>query len=122
MGNSRRFVILVGALGLTLSHVASAQTAGTSAGHCESLPRVIHQVEPGPSHYPQKDSAVVVLDILVSEKGKPLDPKVVTSSGIKEFDSDAMSTVKKWRFTAAVCNGKSAPVHIAVEIKSNVVH
>jgi TonB family protein len=99
---------------------AYSQTSEEARKNCSELPRVTYQVpvSPPPDH---SGSAKAVVNILVDEKGRPREPKVVTSSGSKEFDEDAISTVKQWRFKAAVCDGKAAPVHILVELKSNLV-
>jgi TonB family protein len=85
-----------------------AQTASGSKKNC-APPRVTYSPEPAPAHYPKKDSAVAVLNILVDEKGRVSDSKLVTSSGSDDFDRDALSTVQNWRFKPANCDGKAIP-------------
>jgi TonB family protein len=98
-----------------------AQAASGSKKNCVP-PRVIYSPEPGPSHYPKKDSADVSIDVLIDAKGKVLEPKVVTSSGTDEFDHDAIVAVRAWRFKPSTCDGKPIPVHIIVQVHSSVKH
>jgi TonB family protein len=85
-------------------------------------PEVTYRTDPPPSHYPRTDSASALLNILIDEKGKVLDPNVTKSSGSRDFDHDASVAVSKWRFKPATCDGKPFPVHIAVQLNSQVKH
>jgi protein TonB len=116
--------VLWGAMSLLVVFVScgmSAQTANGSKKNCVP-PRVIYSPEPAPSYYSKKDSAVAVLNVLVDEKGQVSDTKVVRSSGSDDFDRDALSTVRNWRFKPASCDGKALPAHMNVEIISSVTH
>jgi TonB family protein len=106
---------------VSVSSSVCAQRASGTRKDCVP-PRVTYSPEPSPSHYPRRDSANAAVDILIDEKGHVLDPKIVTSSGIDDFDHDAMVTVRRWRFKPSSCNGKPMPVHVIVQIKSTVMH
>ncbi len=116
-----RVCVAVSLLGASLPRTTYAQTKSASGKPCV-LPMPIYQPEPPPSHYPRKDSAVATLEITIDEKGRVLDPKVITSSGIDEFDHDALVAVQKWRFKPSTCDGKPVVTHIAVQVKSTVTH
>ncbi len=105
----------------SFSCVAGAQTTMDARKNC-APPRATHSPEPSPSHYPRKDSAVAGLNILIDEKGRVLDPKIVEWSGSDAFDRDAMVAVRKWRFKPSTCDGKPISVHIGVQIHSTVMH
>jgi TonB family protein len=104
---------------VSASWIMCAQTTNGSGKKCLP-PQVTYSPEPPPSHYPLKDSALAVLNVLVDEKGQVLDPKVVKSSGSDEFDHDAMGAVQKWRFKPASCDGKPIPTRMKLQISSKV--
>jgi len=47
----------------------------------------------------------VVLEFMVSEKGKPIDPRVVDSEPPGVFDRYALATIKRWRYKPDTVNG-----------------
>ena len=65
---------------------------------------------------------MAIVEIAIDEKGRVFSPKLMTSSGIDEFDRDALALVQKWRFETPTCDGKPASVHIAVEMRSTIRH
>jgi TonB family protein len=66
------------------------------------------------------ESAHTILYIGVDEQGRVVEPKVTKSSGSPDFDRDAMSTVQRWRFKSATCDGKPVSTRINIDIESNV--
>ncbi len=78
-------------------------------------PKATYTPQPPPSHYPLTESAHTILYIGVDEQGR-----VTKSSGSPDFDRDAMSTVQRWRFKSATCDGKPVSTRINIDIESNV--
>ena len=65
-----------------------------------------------PASFPRRvDSAVrrgsVVMEFMVSEKGKPVDPTVVDSEPPGVFDRYALATIKRWRYKPDTVNGEA---------------
>ena len=106
-------------VGVCAQTTATQTTANGSGKKCLP-PKVMYSTEPSPSYYPQKDSAMTVLDVLIDEKGHLHDPKVTRSSGSHEFDDAAIGAVRQWRLKPATCDGKPISTHISLEISSNV--
>jgi len=96
-----------------------AQTDDVPKKNC-APPRPTYSPSPRPSHYPQRESAVVTLSIVVDEKGRVGDPKVVRSSGYEDFDHDAIDAVRRWKFEPSKCDGQPVSARIAIEIDSHV--
>ena len=48
----------------------------------------------------------VVVEFMVSEKGKPVDPRVVDSDPPGVFDRYALATIKRWRYKPDKINGE----------------
>jgi len=103
------------------AQTGDAQTTSGPRKNCVP-PRVAYSEGPPPTLQPRKDSASTSLDVLVDEKGRVLDPKVITASGSDEFDHDARVTVRRWRWKPSTCDGKPLPVHIVAQIRSAVRH
>ncbi len=57
----------------------------------------------------------VSLSLVVDTQGKPQDLEVHQSGG-KDFDTEALKTVQKWRFKPATCDGDPMPMEIRVEV------
>lgn len=49
----------------------------------------------------------VVLSYVVSKEGEVVDPIVVDSSGQKDFENAALSSIKKWKYEPAFRNGQA---------------
>jgi TonB family protein len=90
-----------------------SQTTDGSRKNC-APPRATYN--PSPAYF--YDRGVAVISILVDEKGLVRDPQLVQSSGSKGYDKDGMSTVRKWRFAPALCDGKPSPVRINIDFKA----
>jgi protein TonB len=60
---------------------------------------------PPPIYPPQarreRQEGIVLLAVLVSERGTPTDVNVVNSSGYPLLDRAAMDTVRRWQFVPA---------------------
>jgi TonB family protein len=48
----------------------------------------------------------VLLEFMVSEKGKPIDPRIVKSEPPGVFDQVALATIKRWRYKPDTVNGQ----------------
>jgi TonB family protein len=57
----------------------------------------------------------VVLNILVGPDGRVIQVKVVRSLGLG-LDEQAVTAVRKWRFRAAIRDGKPVPAPAMVEV------
>jgi TonB family protein len=83
----------------------------------DSVPHVIHQTEPEYSqaarsaHY----QGVVVLKLVVDEKGAPRYIRVINSIG-NGLDRQAIKAVRQWVFAPAEKDGRPIPTEIAVEV------
>jgi protein TonB len=113
---SSRAVICLLATSLPLIVFGQTTNAGKKCGP----PQVTYNPAPPPSHYPSKGSALLIVNVLIDEKGRVRDPKITRPSGSDEFDRDALNTVQTWRFKPAKCDGKPIPDHISLEISSRV--
>ncbi len=112
---SRLLVALI-IFGMSPICTVHSQTADGSKKNC-APPRASHN--PSPTYF--YDRGVAIISILVDEKGLVRDPQLFQSSGSKGYDKDAMSTVRKWRFDPALCDGKPSPVRINVEFKAGAL-
>jgi TonB family protein len=119
-GHLGEFVV-ISLLLISLPSGTSGQTANAGGKKC-TPPRATYSPDPPPSHYPLKDSAFVIVNILVDEKGQVREPKVTRTSGSDEFDHDVVAAVHTWRFKSALCDGKPIPAHINVQVNSRVMH
>ncbi len=83
-----------------------------------TAPTLIYKVEPEYSEEARKAKyqGTVVLYIVVDEKGRPRDLKVVRALGLG-LDEKAIEAVKQWRFRPGYLNGK--PVKVAATIEVN---
>ena len=108
-------------LTISLPLATPGQTINAGGKKC-TPPQATYSPYPPPSHYPLKNSASVILNVLIDDKGQIREPKVTRTSGNEEFDHDAVITVQTWRFKSAMCDGKPIPAHISVQVNSQVVH
>jgi protein TonB len=93
----------------------------TSAAVGLVLARPLYRKNPPPA-YPRRArrkgyQGVVILEVLVNEKGKVDELKVFKSSGYKILDKSAISAVQKWLFEAGTKNGRSAQMWVRVPIR-----
>ncbi len=59
---------------------------------------------------------IVMLEVEVTEEGKPATVMLHKSCGYKILDKSALRTVKKWRFLAGITDGKPATTTVIVPI------
>jgi TonB family protein len=111
---------VVGLLMASISHTAGAQATNAVDKKC-SPPQATYSPAVPPSHYPSTTSALAIMYVEIDDKGKVQDVKVARSSGSSDFDHDALSTVRRWRFKPAMCDGKPIAVNINVEMNSRVI-
>ncbi len=77
-------------------------------------PRIVHNVDPFCSD-DGHELDTVVLELIVSEDGKPKDIKVVRSVS-QERDKKSFEAVSQWRFAPATKDGKPVAVRMSVEV------
>lgn len=82
-----------------------------------SAPAVLTKVEPEYSEEARKAKwqGTVVLAIVVDEKGRARDLKVIRSLGLG-LDQKAIEAVEKWIFKPGVKDGKAVPVQATIEV------
>lgn len=87
------------------------------AGNGVSKPVLVHKVEPEYSEAARKArlGGVVVLYIVIDERGHPVNPRVMTSLG-SGLDEKAIEAVLKWRFEPGKKDGKPVSVAVTVEV------
>lgn len=82
-------------------------------------PRVIHQVMPQSNPDDAKGfriSGTVLVGLVVSSKGEPMEVHVVKSLD-KDVDDTAVDAVKQWKFDPAKKDGRPIAVRVTVEIR-----
>lgn len=62
----------------------------------------------------------VLLEVLVSDKGEPLNVKIISSSGSYILDESAFETVKNWQFIPAKKMGKFVQASVIVPIEFKI--
>lgn len=65
----------------------------------------------------------VLLEFMVSEDGKPIDPQVVDSQPKGVFDQEALGAIRRWRYKPVVINGKpvtAGPVRQVINFDSGM--
>jgi protein TonB len=114
---------MIAAITLTQIWFAGAQTNGTEEpvfdlGPGITPPRVVHQVNPSTRSNSRgfKISGTVLIGLVVSSKGAPLNVRVVRSLDA-DVDENAMKAVQDWRFEPARKDGVPVAVRVTVEIR-----
>lgn len=87
-------------------------------GHDVKAPRVLHQVEPeySPSARADHVQGTVIVELIVDEKGRPVEIKVLSPLGYG-LDELALAAVEKWEFVPGTKNGKPVRTLATIEIK-----
>ena len=82
-----------------------------------SGPQVLLKVEPEYSEEARKArwQGVVVLSVVVDEKGQPRDLRVVRSLGLG-LDQKAIEAAEKWKFKPGMKDGRPVPVAATIEV------
>ncbi|MBX9600683.1 MAG: TonB family protein [Bryobacteraceae bacterium] len=82
-----------------------------------SAPQVLLKVEPEYSEEARKArwQGVVVLSVVVDEKGQPRDLRVVRSLGLG-LDQKAIEAAEKWKFKPGLKDGRPVPVAATIEV------
>jgi protein TonB len=82
-----------------------------------SPPSVLHKVEPEYSEEARKAKwqGTVVLQLVVDDKGKPQNLKIMRSLGLG-LDQKAIEAVEKWTFKPGMKDGKPVPVIATIEV------
>lgn len=91
----------------------------TEKGHCPGKlvpPTQTHSS--APVFLMGAQGSFVSLALIVDIQGKPQDMQVRQSAG-KDFDSEALKAVEKWRFKPATCDGDPMPMEIRVQFNFN---
>jgi TonB family protein len=81
-------------------------------------PKVIHQVSPKPDSGAQgfRISGIVLIGLVVSSRGLPVNVRVVRSVD-KDIDQSAVDAVRQWRFEPARKGDKPVAVRLTIEIR-----
>ena len=82
-----------------------------------SPPQILSKIEPEYSEEARKAKfqGVVVLQIVVDEKGNPRDIKILRPLGLG-LDQKAIDAVEKWKFSPGKKDGKPVPVFAQIEV------
>ncbi len=67
--------------------------------------------------YSLKEGAIAIISIRVTKKGQASDPKLVQSSGDRDYDRDAVSEARHWQFEPFNCNGKPSDFQLEVTMR-----
>jgi TonB family protein len=112
-----RVSVAVILFGMSIVAVHS-QIADASKKNC--MPPVPTYSPSPPPYHVKKDLGIATVEVLVNERGRVDEAKLLNSSGNDKFDRDALSTVKQWKFKPSLCDGKASSAHIAVQIHAVV--
>jgi periplasmic protein TonB len=109
------FVVVTFILLLFLCPVFS-QAPNVSGTDC--VPPTMIGPHYGPqSRYTLKDGAAAIVSIRIDKKGRVLDPQLLRSSGNKDYDRDALNSVRGWQFKPSTCKGKPIEVRFEITMK-----
>lgn len=75
-----------------------------------------------PSSLDNCEEGTVVLNLSIDEHGHVADEKIATSSGYPALDNAALTTAKKWRYSAARKDGKPYATDIKQAVKFVITH
>jgi protein TonB len=105
----------IGFEGLDAKTLSSIQIV--DASHLDGEPRA--RFQPPPQYpYAMKNSGVdgnVLVEFVVDETGRVMNPRVVRSSHL-EFEDSAVRAVAKWRFEPGMHNGRAVRFRMSVPI------
>jgi TonB family protein len=98
-------------------------TRGISTGPGISLPRVVSKKEPryGQESLKAGIEGMVVLYVVIGTNGVPSDILVYRHL-TPDLDTEAVSSVRRWRFTPALNNGQPAALPVTVEVNFRLRH
>lgn len=87
------------------------------AGGRVSAPRVLFDPEPEYSDEARKQryQGAVVLQVIVSEDGRPRDVRIARSLGLG-LDEKAIEAIRQWRFEPGRMNGRAVDVIVNIEV------
>ena len=73
-------------------------------------------------HYPEsarqdQQQGLVVLRVLISSEGRPIDIRIDRGSGFRALDTAAVAGVKRWSFIPATQNQKAIEAWITIPIR-----
>jgi TonB family protein len=94
-----------------------AQTAPVRVGPGVTAPRLLRKVEPEFSPLARADQiqGTVVLQLVVTEKGRPADIQVISPLGYG-LDENAVAAIQKWEFLPGQKDGGAIPVRATIEV------
>ncbi|MFZ0864509.1 MAG: energy transducer TonB [Candidatus Sulfotelmatobacter sp.] len=101
----------------------SAVCADARASSKDCLPPepIGHHSAPLAKH-PFTSGAAAMIAIDVDEKGRVLNPQLERSSGDKDYDGEALNTVRSWQFKPSTCAGKPIRVRLEITMQPGVTH
>lgn len=93
-----------------------------SLGMVSSAPVLIHKVEPEFSEEARKArfNGVVLLRVIIDEKGMPTNIEVVQAPGMG-LGERAVASVSQWRFRPGKRDGKAVPVWATVQVSFSLL-
>jgi TonB family protein len=104
-------------LALSLAGQLGAQTAPVRVGPGVTAPRQLRKVEPEFSPLARADQiqGTVVLQLVVTKKGRPADIQVISPLGYG-LDENAVAAIQKWEFVPGQKDGGAVPVRATIEV------
>jgi TonB family protein len=118
----RPIVYAIGGLVMSFASQLGAQTAPIRIGPGVTAPRVLRKVEPEFSPLGRADQiqGTVVLQLVVTEKGRPADIQVISPLGYG-LDENAVAAIQKWQFMPGQKDGAPVPVRATIEVNFRFV-
>lgn len=101
--------------------VAAAMTASAVAAQAQDMGPKVDTSKPTPVVYPitaqrAGEEGTVVVNVFVTQSGKPQRFNVAKSSGYSDLDDAAVATAMNWKYVPAFRDGDSAAEWAAVQV------
>ena len=91
-------------------------------GNGVSAPSVARKVQPDYSEEARKAKleGTVVLSLVVNERGRPQNLKILRALGLG-LDEEAIGAVEKWKFKPGMKDGKPVAVMVTIEVNFQLI-
>jgi TonB family protein len=99
------------------SMFAAGGPAATGADkNCVPPKSLGHQQGPQGT-YSLKEGAIAIISVRITKKGQASDPKLVQSSGDRNYDRDAVDEARRWQFEPFTCKDKPSDFQLEVTMR-----
>jgi len=109
--------VAIGVFALLLASQLLAQTAPIRLGSGVTPPRLLRKIEPEFSPLARADhiQGTVVVQLVVTEKGRAADIQVISPLGYG-LDENAIAAIQKWQFVPGLKDGAAVGIRATIEV------